>query len=208
MRSFGVLSIALALTILLAAQASGQSTSASVNVSGHVSEAVFLSIAPGAQLSGAPLPFAYTNLDKQTVRLSIDASVSGAGGRISIPLQLRSNVGYTLSASANLSGTMVRGLCVGSVKATGRHVAGGAVNDAKTAACTDATASVQTRNATRSAPRFASAATLLQGQSISLSGTSASPFNALEVLLLLEVEPQNGKPQGRIELLLSASPAK
>jgi hypothetical protein len=207
MRSFGVLSIALTLTILLATEARGQSDSASISVSGQVSEAIFVSIAPGAQLSAEALQVTHSNLNRHTVRLSIDTSGSGTGGRITIPLQLRSNVSYTLSASANLNGaTRLRGLCVRSVRATGRYVVGGALNAAHTAACEDATASVQMRDANRSVPRFSSPATLLQGQTISLSGTPASPFNALEVLLLLEVETQIGEPQGNIELILSASP--
>jgi hypothetical protein len=208
MRSFGLLSIALTLTIFIAPEARGQSASASIRVSGQVSEAIFVSIAPGAQLSVETLQVTHSNLNQHTVRLSIDASGSGTGGRITIPLQLRSNVNYTLSASTKLNGTMLRGLCVKSMRATGRYVAGGALNATRTATCEDATASAQTRNATRSMPRFSSPVTLLQGQTISLSGTPASPFNALEVLLQLEVEPQTGKPQGNIELILSATPAK
>lgn len=204
MRSFVLISVAVALTSLLAPAASGQSTSASINVSGQVSEAIFVSVAPGAQLSDESLTATYSNLDKHTVRLSINNS--GGGGRISIPLQLRSNVSYTLSASATLNGTtLLRGLCVGSVRATGRYVASGAVNAARAATCEDAKASVQTRDANRSVPRFSSPATLLQGQAISLSGTSDSPSNALEVLLFVEVEPQSGQTQGNIELILSAA---
>lgn len=209
MRSFGVLSFALALTILLAVEASGQSASASVTVGGQVSEAVFVSIAPGAHLSNEnneTLPITYSNLNKHTVRLSIPASGgSSVGRRISIPLQLRSNVGYTLSASTNLSGaTLLRGLCIAGVRATGGHVARGAINAANRAACEDRAASVQPRNAKRI--NLSSPTNLLQGQSISLSGTSDSPFNALEVLLVLEVEPQTALSQGSIELVLSAAP--
>lgn len=208
MRFFGVLSIALALTMLLAPDTRGQSVAASITVGGQVSEAVFVSIAPGAQLSSETLPITYSNLDRHTVRLSISTSGSGVGRqRISIPLQLRSNVSYTLNASANLNGTMLRGLCVAGVRATGRHVAGGAFNAANMTACEYSAASMYTRTAKRSVPDFSSPASLLQGPRISLSGTSDSPFNALEVLIVAEVEPQTGQPQGSIELILSASPA-
>jgi hypothetical protein len=206
MRSFGVLSIALTLTILLATQASGQTASASINVSGQVSEAIFVSIAPAAQLSGETLPFTHSNLNSHTVRLSISTSTSGGGGRISIPLQLRSNVGYTLSASANLNGKMLSGLCVAGVRATGKYVARGAVNANNMAACEDATKGVQRRDVKRSG--FSFPANLLQGQLISLNGTSDSPFNALEVLIFLEVETQTQPPQGNIELILSAAPER
>lgn len=208
MRPFAVLSIALALTfLLLAPQARGQSANASVTVGGQVGEAVFVSIAPGAQVSDETLPVTYTNLDKHTVRLSISASGSGGNARrITIPLQLRSNASYTLHASANLNGTTLRlrGLCVAGVRATGRHVARGATNAAHTAACADRATNVQTGDANRSS--FSSPANLLQGQPISLSGTPDSPFNALEVLIVIEVEAQTRQPQGHIELILSATP--
>lgn len=202
MRAFAVLSIALTFAFLLAPQASGQS----VTVGGQVGEAVFVSIAPGAQVSGDTLPVTYSNLDKHTVRLSIPTSGTSGGRRLSIPLQLRSNVGYTLSASANFDGTtlLLRELCVANVKATGRHVARGATNAANMAACADRAAHVRTGDANRGGS--SSPATLLQGQPISLSGTSDSPFNALEVLILVEVETLTGQPQGQIELILSATP--
>ncbi|HEV7906428.1 MAG TPA: hypothetical protein VGO96_21500 [Pyrinomonadaceae bacterium] len=206
MRSFAVLSIALAFAFLLAPRACGQSA-ASVTIGGRVGEAIFVSIAPGAQVSGDTLPVTYTNLDQHTVRLSIPTSgTSGGSRRLSIPLQLRSNVGYTLSASANSNGTtlLLRELCVAGVKATGRHVARGATHAANMAACADRTARVQTGDANRSGASFP--ATLLQGQPISLSGTSDSPFNALEVLISIEVETQTGQPQGNVELTLSATP--
>lgn len=208
MRSFGPLSFALTLTtLLLASTASAQS--GSVTIGGHVSEAVFVSIAPGAQLANDALPITYSNLDRHTVRLSIDISKSVDVRRISIPLQLRSNVGYALSATANLNGTTLRGLCVRNVRATGRHVAGGAVEMGSVAACEDATMTgVRQRPAEGSALPVSSPSELLQGQAISLSGTSDSPFNALEVLLLVEVELDADHAQGSIELILSASPAR
>jgi hypothetical protein len=46
----------------------------------------------------------------------------------------------------------------------------------------------------------------LQGQPISLSGTFDSPFNALEVLLSVEAEAQLRQPQGRVELIITATP--
>lgn len=218
MRSFGVLAITLALTILLAPQARGQSASASISVGGQVSGAVFVSIAPGAQLSDkrdetgettVTLPFTHSNLDRQTIRLSIPDSPSGGDGRrlVSIPLLLRSNVGYTLTARANSNGMMPGGLCVAGVRATGRHVARGAASAVNAATCVDATAGVRTRHANGITRGFSAPSTLLQGAAISLSGTPDSPFNALEVSLLLELEPSpDGERRGRVELILSATP--
>jgi hypothetical protein len=199
MRLFGVLSFALTLTILLASEARGQS--ASVTVSGHVSEAVFVSIAPGAQMSDGELLLTHTNLNTHTVLLSISASDVR---RISIPVQLRSNVGYTLSASANLSGARLRGLCVTGARATGKFVATGAVEAVNMTACEEATAGARSRNVSQAAQPFF--ATLLTGTKISLAGTFDTPSNALEVTLLVEIEPHDGQEHGVVELILSATP--
>jgi hypothetical protein len=206
MRPFAVLSTALAFTfLLLAPQARGQSVASSVTIGGQVGEAIFVSIAPGAQFSDETLPVTYSNLDKHTVRLSISTSGSGAR-RITIPLQLRSNVGYTLNARVNLKETtlLLRELCVAGVRATGRHVARDATDAAYIVKCADRATNAQAGNANRSS--FSPPETLLQGQPISLSGTFDSPFNALEVSLSVEVEAQLRQPQGRVELIITATP--
>lgn len=210
MRSFGVLACALTLTILLAAEAAGQSGAATVAVNGQVSEAVFVSITPGAQLSADNLQVTYSNPNTHSVLLSINTS-GNAAGRISIPLQLRSNVPFTLSADANMRGTTLRALCVKGARATGRLVAAEASTVVNAASCDGTTAIVQTPDAKRGAlpfsSPFSSQSALLNGPRISLGGTLETPFNALEVTVLIEVSPQDGQAQGRFELLLSASPA-
>lgn len=207
MRSFGVLSCTLALTFLLAAEALGQSGSASITVNGHVSEAVFISIAPGAQLSGDELPLAYSNLNPQSIRLLIYTSASDVR-RISIPVQLRSNVPYTLSASANLNEAILRNLCIAGARATGRFVAAAALNATNKATCEAATAGLKPRAANPGALFNASPSALLTGPRISMAGTFDTPFNALEVMLLIEVEQEGNQEQGSVELILSASPAR
>lgn len=206
MRSCVVLSCALSLALFLAAEAMGQTISASVTVNGHVSEAVFISIAPGAQLSGDGLQLTYSNLNPHSIRLLISTSESDVR-QISIPLQLRSNVSYTLSASSNLSSATLRSLCIANARPTGRFVAADALNAFNRATCDAATAGLQPRDVNQSAFNFSSTSALLTGPRISLAGTSDTPFNALEVMLLIEVEPQEGLEQGSIELILSVSPA-
>lgn len=206
MRSFKVLSFALTLTLLLAFEAMGQSGSASITLNGHVSEAVFVSIAPGAQLSGDSLQLTYVPLNTHTVRLSIHTHGSDSR-RISIPLQLRSNVSYTLSASATSGETRLSKLCVTGARATGKFVANGAIEGINAIACEAATFGARLPNVRRDAPPFSSPSTLLSGARISRAGTFDAPFNALEVMLLIEVEPQDGQQQGSVELILSAAPA-
>src|SRR5829696_3125934 len=98
MRSVVALSFALTLTILLAHEAAGQSGSGSVTVSGQVSRAVFINVAPGAQLSADNFRVTHTQPNAHTVLLSISVA-GGEMRRVSIPLRLRSNAGFKLSAS-------------------------------------------------------------------------------------------------------------
>jgi hypothetical protein len=198
--------LALTLTLLLAAKALGQSGTASITVNGHVSEAVFVSIAPGAQLSDDQMLLTYSNLGPRSLRLSI-STIGSDVRRISIPIQLRSNVPYTLSANANLSETTLRKLCLTGARTTGRFVAADAVKAINTAGCETQTATARPGGLNRGALPFSSPYTLLEGSRISLAGTFDTPSNALEVMLLVEVEPHAGQKNGSIEMTLSALPA-
>jgi len=198
MRSLAALSFALTLTVLLAHDAAGQSSSGSVTVSGQVSRAVFLNVAPGAQLAADDFRVTHTRHDAHTVRLSV--SVTGDEARlISIPLQLRSNAGFRLSASANAGNASLSQMRVTGARATGSLVSADALD---TAAQDDA---ADDAHANPAASQFPDTRTLLTGPRISLGGTHDTPSNALEVTLLLEVRPQDGQ-FSEVELTLTASP--
>jgi hypothetical protein len=47
---------------------------------------------------------------------------------------------------------------------------------------------------------------LLTGPRISTAGTFDSPHNAVEVLMLAEIEPPAGSDQQRLDLIISAAP--
>ena len=197
MRSFAALSFALTLTILLAHDAVGQSASGSVTVGGQVSRAVFLDVAPTTQLSANNLRVTHTQQDAHTVHLSI--SVAGGEARlVSIPLQLRSNAGFKLSASAELSNASLSTIRVADARATGSLVSAEVVNAATRDAATD--------DAHANALQFPFTRTLLTGPRISLGGTRDTPSNALEVTLLLEVRPHAGHQNANVELTLTATP--
>ncbi len=192
MRSLLALSFALAVPFLLAQDAAGQTTSASVAVSGHVSPSVFLNVAPGAQLSADNLQVTSTQQDARTIRFAISIT-SGEASRVSIPLQLRSNAASELSISTPHGGAELLTLTVTGARATGSFVAPEALSAALAAA-----------NDEPQAAHSTAAQKLLSVPRISLAGTHDSPTNALEVSLLLEVQPgQNAT----LELTLTASPA-
>lgn len=212
MLSLRSLSLALTLTIFLACAARGQSATATVTAIGHVSETVILSIAPNAPRSDSETLVSYTNLNAHTVLVSITASGSHPA-RIAIPAQIRSNVGYTLSAATKWTGMsqqqqlLLRGLRVTGKRATGRFVALDAVEAIDVAAAFDVTDSTGPTQKTRPAALiFPSPATLLTGPRISLAGTSGSPHNAVEVTILAEVGASAERAGGTIELILSVSP--
>src|SRR5918997_6499041 len=99
MLSLRSLSFALTLTLLFACAAKGQSTSASVAISGSVSQTVFLSIAPTVQPTDSEAQVSYVSVNAHTILVSVKTSGSRTR-QISVPLQIRSNAGYTLSVSA------------------------------------------------------------------------------------------------------------
>ena len=199
MRSLAALSFALTLTVFLAHEAAGQSSSGSVTVSGQVSRAVFLNVAPGAQLYADDFRVTHTRQDAHTVHLSV--SVTGGEARlVSIPLQLRSNAGFKLSASAEAGDASLSAVRVTGARATGSLVAA----DALDAATRDA--ATEDAHASPAASQSPFTRTLLTGPRISLAGTLDTPSNALEVTLLLEVQPRDGQQHSNVELTLTAPP--
>lgn len=189
--------------IFLACAAKGQSTSASVAISGHVSETVLLSIAPTTQPTDSETLVSYFSVNARTILVSIKTSGSHAR-QISVPLQIRSNAGYTLSASAN--GTALCGLRVREARATGKFVAQDAVEAINVAAEFDpTTAAGQALRASQGALHFPSPLTLLTGPRISRAGTHDSPHNAVEVIILAEVAPTAGVESQSIDFILTAS---
>ncbi|HYG78746.1 MAG TPA: hypothetical protein VD861_00075 [Pyrinomonadaceae bacterium] len=164
-----------------------------------MSRAVFLNVAPGARLSADDFRVTYTRQDARTAHLNISVKGDGAG-LINIPLQLRSNAGFRLTASAGPGGASLSAMRVTGVRATGSLVA----SDALDAATQDA--STDDAHANPDASQFPSTRTLLAGPRISLGGTHDTPSNALEVTLLLEVRPPDGQEHASVELTLTALP--
>ena len=191
MRPVVVLSFALALSFLLAHEAAGQTGSASVTVNGHVSPAVFLTVAPGAELSADNFQVTYTQQDARTLRLSISIT-GGEASRVRLPVQLRSNAASELSVSTTLGGADLLTLMVTGARATGSFVAPEALDAALAAATGESLAA-----------HSSATQTLLNVPRISLAGTHDSPSNALEVTLLLEAQPGHN---ATFELTLTASP--
>lgn len=211
MLSLRSLSFVLVLTILLASATRAQSGSnASVTIGGQVSAAVLISIAPTAQLSDSETLVTAHNTDARTLFISI--KIHGHHARqIVIPVLIRSNTGYMLSALAKpceaTPSTLLRGMQVTGARPTGRFVAVDAVEAMNVAAAFDATnAAGHLQRASLSALLLSSPTILLTGPRISLAGTPDSPHNAVEVTMLAEVEASDEGETQSLDLILSATP--
>ena len=211
MLSLRSLSFALTFLLLLACATRAQSVSsrASVTINGQVSGTVLLNLSPSARLSDGATHVTSHNTDAHTLVVSIKIKDHRAR-QIVIPVQIRSNVSYALSASIKQSGAtppleMMRGIKVAGARPTGRFVAPEAVEAMSVAAFETANEASRLPQASRNALPHPPA-TLLAGPRISLAGMPDSPHNALEVTIVAEVGASAAEEMRSVELTLSATP--
>ena len=194
--------------LCLSGAARAQSGGASVKMSGGVSEMVALSTPAGTSVSADGV--GVTSSQTPDRHLSITFSgATHAPTRISIPVHIRSNAGYSLLAAAKADGADLSSLSLVDAHPTGGLVAADAVGALSVAALFDArpgAANVTPADGFNH-PNLSSPVQLLSGPRVSLGGTPGSPQNALEVTLSLVVAPRAGQQVWSIELLLSAAPA-
>ena len=163
----------LALTVLVVvAPAIVEAQTGSVTLQGHVSETVALSILPN---------FTHSNIDVgissgSTVRLTL-SSPDGDSSEIRVPLLVRSNTGFKISAVVESQTAVLTYLSVIDVRPTGRLVSPGVVN---------AIAVRQKDDVDVSRPLL-----LLSGPRVSIGGSLDSSINALQMTLLIRMKPQS-----------------
>ena len=197
-------SLSLMLTLCLAGVARAQ-TGGSVRMSGGVSETVVLSIPQGA---AAPGVLVNTSRNAEG---SLTVTISGATRdltEVRIPIQIRSNTAYRLSAAAKAAGSNLSSLLVVEARPTGNFVAPDAAEAIQPRAAFDGRSGVnQSTVAGDNRPNLSALSELLSGPRVSTGGTLQSPQNALQVVLSLTVEPQADGHGWTVELLLSAAPS-
>jgi hypothetical protein len=198
-RGFNFFLLTLCLTGVARAQAGG-----SVRMSGGVSGTVAISIPRNAEASDKGVRVNVGRNADQSLTVTIDGETRGPA-LVRIPVQIRSNTSYRLSAAATSSGSGLKSLSVVDARPTGNLVDALAVENLRVATAFGAGPGVN--NLTRAgSPNFSSPAELLSGPRVSLGGTLQSPQNALEVTLSLTVEPRGAGQGWTFELLLSAVP--
>ena len=135
-----------------------------VTLQGTVSETIVLSSPPNSVQDGVNVVVLSTG---NTVRMTL----SGTGApAIRVPLLVRSNSGFKISASFESATAELTQLSVVDVRATGRLVSPEAVNNVEM-----------------------SPSHVISGPRVSVGGTLNSPNNALQITLLIHLKPQSSR---------------
>ena len=151
----------------------GVKAQSSVTLKATVSETVTLSVSP-------------TSIPSNIVSLTL----SGDEQIVRVPLLVRSNSGFKLSATVESKTAVLSELSVDDVLATGRLVSPQVVNTLDLKSYVD--------------PDISQPLLVASGPRISLGGTLHSPDNALEITLLIRWKPELSREP--VHLTLAATP--
>ena len=198
----------LILLLCLSGVARAQAGGASVKMSGGVSGMVTLSSPWVTNVSADGVRVTLSQTPDQSLSIILSGSTRDAT-RVSVPVQIRSNAGYSLLAAAKANGAGLSSLSVADARPTGGLVAADAVGALSVAAIFDARPGAGKLIPADgfNHPNLSSPVELVSGPRVSLGGTSGSPQNALEITLFIAVEPRASNQAWSIELLFSATPA-
>lgn len=178
-----------------------QSRSGSTNLRGGVSRTVTLSLSPSAPPVGVDLK-AFEN--GGAVRLVLSGSEFKRD--LQVPILIRSNTDYIITASVESQTAVLTQLQVLSVEATGKLVAGDAVIGVDVRRQFD-----KRRGGSLTGEENLSTIdalvpfTIFSGPRISVGGGSNSPHNALRLILLLSVQARAAEGSWTIDLKLQGS---
>jgi len=151
----------------------GVKAQSSVTLKATVSETVTLSVSP-------------TSIPSNIVSLTL----SGDEQIVRVPLLVRSNSGFKISAILESKTAVLSQLSVDDVRATGRLVSPQVVNTLDLKSYVD--------------PDISQPLLVASGPRISLGGTLHSPDNALEITLLIHWKPELSREP--VHLTLAATP--
>jgi hypothetical protein len=181
----------------------GQTRTDSVTINASVSEIVALSAIPDP-LNNLRIE---TPVDPKTLTLTLSGSATDLT-KIRIPILVRSNTGYRISAQIRSQAATVANFVVLDARSLGRFVAAEAIANLKVASELDrrATPLQVEPTAPNSLPlNFSMPEAILSGPRVSLAGTLQSADNALEVVIFIAVKPDPGASSWLLTLTLSGS---
>ena len=151
----------------------GVKAQSSVTLRATVSETVTLSASPSSTPSNI-----------------VSLTLSGDDQIIRVPLLIRSNTGFKISATFESKTAVLSQVSVDDVRATGGLVSPQIVNSLDLKSYVD--------------PDVSQPLLVLTGPRVSLGGTLTSPNNALEITLLIRLKSE--RPREPIHLTLAATP--
>lgn len=182
--------------LLAAPRVCAQAGASSVRLSGQVSGAAAVSVHEARDASeGARVSFA--RVDTNSVAVTISGSGDGTT-RVTLPVKLRSNVGFELSASLLSADDLTVALSVDGVEVTGKFVHAAALAAIKA----DEGLAAPLKTAQHQTPLV----NILSGPPVSSAGTFDSPDNAIEVSLVVDVKPPTSGAPWSARLTLTAAP--
>ena len=177
-----------AVILALSSGAAAQTGNSSVTITTTVSKAVVLSVLPSPDPGNVKADVVNNG---NTVRMTL----SGTGdGVIHVPLLVRSNIGFGVSASLESTAAEVTEVSVMSVQATGRSVSPQAVTSVEIPQRFDRRGLDVTSEPGSSALDLSVPVVVLSGPRVSLGGTINSSNNALQISLLVRIKPKSVQP--------------
>jgi hypothetical protein len=195
--SYGVVG---GLIVFLAVMAQGQTRMASVNVKASVSETVALSVSANFSQDN----FQISHADTKALTLTL----SGSGPNVMavrVPMLIRSNSSYAISALVQSRAVNFSNFAVLEARPTGRFVASDAIANLNVGRGLDPRPTLGTIQTDLLHLNLSYPFPILSGPRVSLSGTLNSPDNALEVILLITVKPDDGADNWLLRLTLSGA---
>lgn len=195
--SFMVVLVVLAPLPLRARQAGGR-----VVVSGQVSAFAAVAAGPDAQVLKGDARVASSSDGAQGLIFTLSGT-RGGETQVELPLQLRSNAAFALSASCATDGATFSTLSVAQVRGVGAFVYPAAAAGVEVAPAFDGRAAVSASPGV--GPDLSSLATILTGPPISMGGTLNSPNNMIEVLLRVLITAPADEKGWLVELKVAAA---
>ena len=161
----------------------------SVTIKSTVSEVVALSVLPNSTYGEVETSFVSTG---STVRITLSGADADAAV-IRVPLLVRSNSSFKISAAVESNTAEVSQLSVTDVRATGTLVSPNALSELNVPRQFDVRGLDES---TSSVPNLLDASRpvlVASGPRVSRGGTLTSPNNALQITLLIGLKPQPGR---------------
>ena len=175
--------------VLLLIPAGVEAQSGGVTIKSTVSEVVALSVLPNSTRGDVETSIVSTG---NTVRITL-SGVDADATVIRVPLLVRSNSSYKISAAVESNTAEVTQLSVVDARATGTLVSPNAITELNVARQFDVRGLDDSTSSVQNPLDLSRPVLVASGPPVSRGGTLTSPNNALQITLLIRLKPQIGR---------------